>query len=298
VKSQVVVCAICNGSSEFVALRHGAFAKRDFMLYRCNLCGFIFIADPWTDYKAIYDECYYTGKGADPLVNYVSEINSPRSIRHLEWQGILRWSRAITEVTPATRWLDYGTGSGGLVNYVRRHGVPEAFGYDQSEASPKVAGHGATVLDDASLEGCKGSFNVVSCIEVIEHTPEPVELLRRIRQMLAPGGVLLVTTTNAQPYLAKLDSWRYITPEIHVSFFTPEVLATAMKAAGFDPRFPGYVDGWTDIIRYKVLKNVRRQNVSPFDALLAWPVSSRIIDRRLHLSAQPVGWVPEGQNAD
>jgi hypothetical protein len=87
-----------------------------------------------------------------------------------------------------------------------------------------------------------------------------------------------------------MTSWRYVTPEVHISYFEPTTLARALEAAGFEPAYPGYGPGWQDIIRYKVLMSLRRKWSSPFEALVPWGPMARTIDARLKLSAQPVGW--------
>jgi len=49
------------------------------------------------------------------------------------------------------------------------------------------------------------SFDVVMCIEVLEHLPYPVETLREFRRLLRPGGTLILTApfcslTHYAPY--------------------------------------------------------------------------------------------------
>ena len=60
----------------------------------------------------------------------------------------------------------------------------------------------------------------------------------------------------------RLPFWRYVTPDVHISFFEPETLARALRTAGFEPGFPGFGPGWADIIRFKTLKSLRRHHRS------------------------------------
>ncbi len=55
-----------------------------------------------------------------------------------------------------------------------------------------------------------GVFDAVLCTEVLEHVPEPAEFLREVNRIIAPGGVLLLTTPQTwglheEPY----DFYRY-----------------------------------------------------------------------------------------
>lgn len=52
----------------------------------------------------------------------------------------------------------------------------------------------------AFLDAGPGPFDLVTCVETVEHVPDPERLLRRLRARLAPGGVLLVTAPNDRTY--------------------------------------------------------------------------------------------------
>jgi hypothetical protein len=125
---------------------------------------------------------------------------------------------------------------------------------------------------------------------VIEHTIDPVGVLSQIRSLLKPGGLLFLTTANAEPFAVRLESWRYMTPEVHVSFFEPATLALALERAGFRTEFPGFGPGWPDMYRYKVLMSLHRKWSSPLEAAVPWRALARALDSRLRLSAQPIGW--------
>jgi SAM-dependent methyltransferase len=270
---------------------HGKFSGRNFELRRCRACGFACVADPWLDFDAIYSDAYYAGQGADPLVDYVTELEHPdASVRQYEWRGLHDRVRSLIALEPGSRWLDYGCGTGGLVRYLRAIGDYDAVGYEEGWSVPRLRDHGIPFLEADELDGHTASFNVVTAIEVLEHVPDPVAELRRMRSLLRPGGLLFLTTGNAEPYAAKLTSWRYVIPEIHVSFFEPRTLETAMRQAGLSPARPGFGPGWPDIIRFKLLKNLGRKSARPLDGLVPWPAIARVIDWHLRLSAHPVGW--------
>jgi SAM-dependent methyltransferase len=286
----VPACPICDGTVfEDVGVVAGTVQQRQFQLSRCRACQFVFVVNPWLQYDLIYSEDYYNGRGVDTKLNYVGEVQNPtRTVRRYEWRGVLQRVRSLADVTDRTAWLDYGCGTGGLVQYLRSEGI-DAIGFEQGWCVDLLRGTGTPILGEDEFDRNAERFDVVSAIEVIEHTPDPVAVLRTIRRLLKPGGLLFMTTGNAEPFRGRMTSWRYVTPEVHISYFEPTTLGRALETAGFEPLFPGYGPGWQDIYRYKVLMSLRRKWSSPAEAAVPWGLVARTLDARLRLSAQPVG---------
>jgi SAM-dependent methyltransferase len=191
---------------------------------------------------------------------------------------------------PGRRWLDFGCGNGGLVRHLRSVEAAEAFGFDEGSITAEARARGVPMVDAGDLTTMEGSFDVVTAIEVIEHTLDPVLELRRMRRMLRPGGLLYLTTGNAEPYADRLTSWRYVLPELHISYFEPSTLGRALADAGFRPERRPLGPGFDQIMKFKVLKNLHVRRRSPLtDALPARPISVAS-DRIVKLSQHPVGW--------
>src|SRR5262245_37584024 len=124
-------CKLCDAKTEVVGEKRGRLLERDFTLRRCVECSFSFVDNPWLDFAQIYDEAYYRGQGADPLVDYQFELAEPgRTIRRYEWTGVLDVVRRLTSVDERTRWLDFGCGNGGLVRHVRQVASCDALGFE------------------------------------------------------------------------------------------------------------------------------------------------------------------------
>jgi len=281
-------CKICGSPTVEAGTKWGRMEKREFHLRQCPRCHFGFVADPCTDYARIYSDAYYRGEGADPLVDYEFELEHPdRTIRQYEWQGIYQVVESLAPLTPDTKWLDFGCGNGGLVRFCRSKQI-SAVGFEEGAIAEKARAAGIPIVHREELTD--GSFDVITAIEVMEHVEDPIAVLRDIRRLLKPGGLFFLTTGNAAPYRDRLPSWSYVTPEIHISFFEPETLRQALMTAGFRTEFRGYLPGFTQIIRFKILKNLRVRTRSAWERALPWALLSRIADARYGVTAHPVAW--------
>lgn len=288
---QALPCKICGVEASFVGSKQGKHRREAFNLYQCRNCGFAFIGNPWLDYKEIYSEAYYRGQGADPLVDYVFELEHPEAtVRQHEWNGIVEAVRNFMPLQPQTRWLDFGCGNGGLVRYCRSNVGCLIWGYEHGWIRDVAADSGIPFLSDAELESQKGSFDIVTAIEVLEHLSNPLEQLKQIRSLLRPGGLFFFTTGNLAPQRENPLSWSYLVPEIHISFYEPKTLEKALQKTGFRAASHGFSPGFEEIIRFKILKNLRFRHKARWQALLPWGMLTRMADSRFGVTAHPVGW--------
>jgi 2-polyprenyl-3-methyl-5-hydroxy-6-metoxy-1,4-benzoquinol methylase len=274
-----------------VSVVAGRFSNRDYHLLRCNACEFVFIGDPWTDFAAIYNDLYYAGRGADPLVDYRFELAHPeRTIRGYEWMGIAACVSTLLGGLQGRRWLDFGCGNGGLVRYLNAHTAADAVGFEEGAVVSMAREENIPIVGRDRLSEWEGRFDVVTAIEVIEHTLDPVSELRAMRRLLRAGGLLFLTTGNAAPFSERLDRWSYVVPEIHISLFTPDALAYAMRAAGLEPDHVDVRPGFDQVLKFKVLKNLRiRRRNRLIDALPARALAS-VAERRVRLADHPIAW--------
>jgi 2-polyprenyl-3-methyl-5-hydroxy-6-metoxy-1,4-benzoquinol methylase len=258
---------------------------------RCPNCHFAFIADPFMAFDRIYDERYYEGRGADPMVDYRFELDRPDHTIHIyEWAGISQIVDELVGHRDGLRWLDFGCGNGGLVRYLNCHTNVSASGFDNGAVVTAARQQGIPILSAEQLGEQEGCFDVVTAIEVLEHTLEPLVTLRQIRRLLRPGGLLFLTTGNARPFADKLTRWSYVTPEVHVSYFEPMTLELAMRSTGFRPERKPRGPAFDQILKFKVLKNLRMRRRNPLTDALPAGLVGPIADRARRLSEQPVGW--------
>lgn len=140
---------------------------------------------------------------------------------------------------PSGKLLDVGCGAGFFLDAARSRGY-EVAGVDLSPV-PAAYARDALGLDVtvSSLYGYgapSDSFDAVTIFQTIEHDPDPAALSSELFRILAPGGVLMVTTPAADGFVARAMGRRwfgYRNVE-HVSFFSKRSLRYALERAGFE----------------------------------------------------------------
>lgn len=103
------------------------------------------------------------------------------------------------------RILDLGCGTGTSADLFKRI-LPEAqwIGLDIEE-SPEVASRSRTGVEFHSFDGINipfpdESFDLIFSNQVLEHVRQPVELLKEVRRVLKPEGVMVGSTSHLEPY--------------------------------------------------------------------------------------------------
>lgn len=98
--------------------------------------------------------------------------------------------------------LDVGCGAGLLAEPLARMGArvtgidatPEVIAVAREHAAAMGLEIDYRVGDVAALEG---RYDLVTCLEVIEHVADPAAFLKALAARLAPGGLLILSTPNA-----------------------------------------------------------------------------------------------------
>lgn len=100
----------------------------------------------------------------------------------------------------ARRLLDLGCGTGSLGNQIKQQHPCKIVGVTYSESEAEIA---RGILDEVIVQDLNnfdptglGQFDCIVCSHVLEHLYRPHEVLRKVYDLLAPNGLLVVALPN------------------------------------------------------------------------------------------------------
>ena len=156
------------------------------------------------------------------------------------------------------RLLDIGCGGGLICEPLTRLGASATGldpGQDSIEAARRhAAGQGLSIdyrigrVEELEAEGL--TYDVVVCLEVVEHVPDVGAFLKTCAALVRPGGLMLLSTINrtVKAYLLAIVGAEYVLRWLPVGthqwdrFVTPQEMARHVAAAGLaPPAFKGMV---------------------------------------------------------
>ena len=145
--------------------------------------------------------------------------------------------------------VDVGCGGGILAEALAQRGA-KVTGIDMGEAPLSVAKlHSLEsglsidyqqITAEELAEQQAGSYDIVTCLEMLEHVPDPSSIVKACAKLCKPGGHLYFSTINRNPksYLMAVVGAEYILKMLpkgthdYDKFIKPSELATAIREAG------------------------------------------------------------------
>jgi SAM-dependent methyltransferase len=166
------------------------------------------------------------------LMNAMLELDD----RHWWYRGRRRIIRSELDrlpLRPGARILDAGCGSGRTLRELRSYG--EVHGIELDPGAATVAqsqGRGEVRIGRLEeLPWGDASFDLITCLDVIEHTPDDRVTLRELRRVCTPGGFLLVTVPAYQALWSTHDVANH-----HYRRYSRSMLRRAARDTGWRVR--------------------------------------------------------------
>lgn len=165
----------------------------------------------------------------------------------------LAWINSLSPVK-GLNVLDVGCGGGILADSMARQGATVT-GIDLSAKALRVAQLHALeaqtpninyreISAEAMAQEQPGSFDVVTCMEMLEHVPDPASVVRACAELVRPGGWVFFSTLNRSPksFLLAVVGAEYVLNMLprgtheYAKMIKPSELASFCRAVDLDLR--------------------------------------------------------------
>lgn len=209
---------------------------KNYRIVRCSGCGLGFL-NPRPDAATIGNS--YREEGYDPFLSLSQPRSLTERIYRLARRWTLGWKRRLTVrlVQPGGAVLDVGCGTGEYLNAIKDAYHTTGVEPDERAALWAQRNYKLTVLTgdafhpDLPDEG----YDLVTLWHSLEHTFAPVEVMRRVRGLLKPGGTALIALPNHHSLDAALyaDRWVPLDAPRHLWHFAPNQIKKLASITGF-----------------------------------------------------------------
>lgn len=221
-----VPCNLC-GSEEAALL----FTEDVYGVRKCKSCGLVYVSpQPTREALKEYYARFY------PVGSEEAEVSWDHAVSFRQMRRILR-----SYCPQGGKLLDVGSGLG---LFLRTLGAEwELAGVDPDahacERARHIVPHAEIVEGDAeSLSPALGEFDAVTVMATLDHITDPALALRRIRETLKPGGLVLVRVAYMSGYLSLKSAVPQLPIRIgaprHLYDFSPRTLRLILERNGYE----------------------------------------------------------------
>jgi SAM-dependent methyltransferase len=204
-------------------------ADDDVEISRCPVCDYWRSAYRATPSRREVQEEHpsaYQGQDGRRFGSLISRLRA--------WCARYRARHAMLSADGPTQVIDFGCGQGYFLDALRSSGH-QCLGIEISEATGRrtmAKGHRVVRSLDALADQ---SFAAVVSVHVIEHLPEPDQILTALRRVLRPGACFYFEVPNADSWQARLFGRRWLHCEagLHIHHFSRGALAGLLALHGY-----------------------------------------------------------------
>ncbi len=221
------------GKAYYDAYHNSAVNELVYEIAECNNCHFIYLTEVLSDMGMglLYNEWL------DKEMLRVHYSKLPHIIYHEHIVSILR-KHFRKKQQP--RLMDFGAGYGRFVEMSVQKGY-KTFAYDISaDKNDFMDNMGVTIINN--LTNYQNYFDVIWVNQVLEHTADPLSIVKQLTESLAPGGYIYIAVpdcTNVKNILINKplskDLFKLLSPHQHINAFTNNTLKLLGTNGGLTP---------------------------------------------------------------
>jgi SAM-dependent methyltransferase len=237
--------------------RNRETTRERFPYARCRTCGTVFLVDPPADLARYYAEDYYHfGPDGEPAW----KSDEPRMQAASYRVGLLQ-----SHAAAPGRLIEIGAGTGAFASAAQSAGY-EVSAIEMSERCCRYLSERegiAAICSDRPLEAIASlaPARVVALWHVLEHLPNPAEVLARVAEKVQPGGVLAIGVPNPRSLQFRVlrTRWVHLDAPRHLCLMPPAALIDrgrdlGMRCVALSTNDPDGLEcnffGWVGALRH------------------------------------------------
>lgn len=169
-----------------------------------------------------YSEDFFNDTVKDDMSGYMDYAKQSRPLR-MNFRNLLSRIYRYQPFDMSRSMLDVGCAYGFFLDEARQMGI-SVQGLDLSESAIQWMQEHLGIKGTVGLssDAPEGPFDLITAIEVIEHTRDPHLFLDDLYGRLKEGGLLVIKTGTNDTLTARLlgKRWWYLNPHVHYSIFS------------------------------------------------------------------------------
>jgi SAM-dependent methyltransferase len=221
-----MICRICTNEKGLNTLR---VPRLQYL--QCPMCGCMFV-DPYPRHEE--NQAF---QGLEKVKLLVQEDEKRRAYfqRRLD-----RLGKHLGAARREASLLEVGCGSGVLLQEAMNRG----WRVDGLELSAELAAvarknNPEATITTGNIENQEPNgifYDAIISLDVLEHVHSPMTMIENCRELLKPGGLLMLQTPNTRSLRCRTQGakWEMLDPEQHLNLFSPDALRVLLTTVGFD----------------------------------------------------------------
>ena len=228
-------CYLCGSHTE-VLYNLNQSGEGKYSIIKCNICDLMRIFPIPSDEEI---KRFYSNEIISPVIKK-SEVFNSQSLEKLKEifiiKPLLKSLYNDFSVSKKPTLLDVGCSTGWITSVARQVGF-EVKGLEINSNSAKIARekYGLKIYE-GSIEDLdtNKSFDSIIMMHVLEHLIDPLNILKKVYNLLAENGILLIVIPNSDSLGTKIFRRYYNwNAPLHLNFFNKHTIKTVLQKADF-----------------------------------------------------------------
>jgi 2-polyprenyl-3-methyl-5-hydroxy-6-metoxy-1,4-benzoquinol methylase len=221
-----VPCYNCGGNNSIAYARENGFS-----LGRCTSCGLLYV-NPRPSIEEV-DQAHKLGQhGGAELIQTTGYYDFSKKTSYIK---TLKEIFGDGSILKGKRWLDIGCGYGEFLKALKEFSLDGVIvrGIEPNGRKAAAARKSGLNVEYFDLIEHREKYDYISILNVYSHLPDPPTMIGEWKNLLLPGGQLILETGDTADMTIEQHPRPFYLPD-HLSFASEKIVTNILQRAGFD----------------------------------------------------------------